>query len=86
MGVHHLPTHIKTLRFTLLQKFIRVARNNKENIWYFQAHNTRTYAPALHAEDVLKINQNPTRFPIMTPFYVSALEAWHNMKRIVNPN
>jgi hypothetical protein len=31
-----------------------------------------------------KLNLNPTRFPVMTPFYASALEAWYNMKPIVN--
>lgn len=44
------------------------------------------YAPALHAEDMLKINLNPTCFPIVTPFYASTLEAWHNMKPTVNLN
>jgi hypothetical protein len=67
-----------------LQKFI--ARNNKENAWYFQEHDIRTYVPALHAGDMLKLNLNPIRFPLMTPFYASALETWHNMKPIVNPN
>jgi hypothetical protein len=42
------------------------------------------YAPALHAEAVLKLNFNPARFPILTPFYASALEAWHkpNLKSL----
>jgi hypothetical protein len=84
IGVRHLPTRINTLRFSFLQKFI--ARYDRKNAWYFQAHNIRTYAPALHAEDVLKLNLNPTRFPVMTPFYASALEAWYNMNPIDNPN
>jgi hypothetical protein len=84
IGVHHFPTRIKTLRLTFLQMFI--ARNNNENAWYFQVHNIRTNALALHAEEVLKLNLNPARFPIMTPFYASALEAWHNVKPTVSPN
>jgi hypothetical protein len=43
------------------------------------------YAPALHAETVLKLNLNSARFPKLTPFYASALEAWHNIRPIVNP-
>jgi hypothetical protein len=73
IGVHHLPTRINTLRFILLHKFI--ARNDRENAWQFQAHNIRTYAPALHALDVLKLNLNPTCFPVMTTFYASTLKA-----------
>jgi hypothetical protein len=84
IGVHHLPIRINTLRFIFLQKFM--ARNNNENAWYFQANNIRKHAPALHAEEVLKLNPNTTRFPIMIPFYASVLEAWHNMKPTVNPN
>jgi hypothetical protein len=84
IGVHHLPTRIDTLRFNFLQNFM--ATNEKQYAWYFQAHNIRTYAPALDGKDVLKLNLNPTRFPTMTPFYASALQAWHRMEPIVNPN
>jgi hypothetical protein len=82
--VHHLPTRINTLHFTFLQKFI--AADDKRNSWYFQAHNIKAYAPVLDSEDMLKLNLNPTRFPVMTPFYASALEAWYNIKPIVNSN
>jgi hypothetical protein len=84
IGVHHLPTPIKTIRFNFLQTFI--TRSDRETAWYFQAHNIRMYAPDLHAEAVLKLNLNSTRFPILTPFYVSALQAWHDIGPIVNPN
>jgi exonuclease III len=73
IGVHHLPTRIQTMRFSFLQKF--VTQNKKQNAWYFQAHNIRLYAQALHAEAVLKLKLNPTRFLALTPFYASALEA-----------
>jgi hypothetical protein len=59
IGVHHLPTRIKTLRFSFLQKVI--TRHNRQNAWYFQAYNIQKYAPALHAEAVLQLNLNPTR-------------------------
>jgi hypothetical protein len=35
---------------------------------------------------VLKLNLNPTCFPVMTTFYASTLKAWHNMNPTVNPN
>jgi hypothetical protein len=35
IGVHHLPTRIKTLWFSFLQDFI--ANSDKVNAWYFQA-------------------------------------------------
>jgi hypothetical protein len=59
IGVHHLPTRIKTLRFSFLQKII--TRHNRQNAWYFQACNIQKYAPALHAEAVLQLNLNPTK-------------------------
>jgi hypothetical protein len=66
IGVHHLPTRIKTLRFNFLQKFIAVS--NRENAWYLQAHNIKMYAPGLHAEAVLKLKLNPAHFPKPTPY------------------
>jgi hypothetical protein len=83
-SVHHFPTHIKILRLSFLQNFI--ASSDRGNAWYFQAWNIKAYAQVPHAEDVLKIKLDPTRFQAMPPFYASALEAWHSMNTIVNPN
>jgi hypothetical protein len=80
IGGHHLPIRIQTLRFTFLQKFI--ANNNRGNAWHFQAYNIQTYAPALQAEDILKLRLNPTKYSVMPPFYASAFKAWHIMTPI----
>jgi hypothetical protein len=84
IGVHHLPTRINTIRFNFLQNFI--GTQQRENTWHLQAHNIRMYDQALDAEAVLKLNLIPARFPKLTPFYASSLEAWRKIRRIVNPN
>jgi hypothetical protein len=84
IGVHHLPSRIQTLRFTFIQKLI--ANNNKGNAWLFQAYNIRAYAPALQAENIIKLRLNPTKYSVMTPFCASAFKAWHTMTPIQNPN
>jgi hypothetical protein len=61
--VHHLPTRIKTLRFSLLYNFI--ASSDRGNAWYFQAWHIRAYAQVSRAEDVLKLKLDPTRFQAM---------------------
>jgi hypothetical protein len=62
-----------------LQNFI--ASSDRGKAW-----NIRAYAQVLHTEDVLKLKLNPTRFQAMPPYYANALEAWHNINPLVNPN
>jgi hypothetical protein len=79
ISVHHHPARIKTLRSSFLQDFIASSERGKP--W-----NIRACAQVLHAEDMLKVKLNQTRFQAMPPHYSNALEAWHNINPIVNPN
>jgi exonuclease III len=84
IGIHHLPSRIHTLRFDFLQNFIN--STEKKHEWHFQAHNIQAYAPTLNAEDVLKLNLSPGRYLTLSPFYASALQAWHTLTPIQNPH
>jgi hypothetical protein len=84
ISVHRLPSRIKTLRFPFLQNFI--ASSDAGNAWYFQAWNISTHAEVLHVEDVLKLKLDPSCFQARPPFCANALEAWHNLNPVFNPN
>jgi hypothetical protein len=84
IGVQHITTRIKILRFFFLQNFL--VHNRPGCTRHFHAWNTATYGQVLHAVDILKLRLDHLRIQSMPPFYATALEAWYNMAPIVNPN
>jgi hypothetical protein len=66
IGVQHIPTRMKILRFFFLKNFL--VHNRPGCAWHFQAWNIAAHGQVPHAVDVLKFRLEPLRIQSMSPF------------------